>query len=65
MLHMQHAHVIDLLVRQTEAERLKARRDAEAKARRAAAATVAGAEAGVATPATARRAATVHRPRPA
>jgi len=67
MLHMQHAHIVDLLVRQSEAERLKARRDAEAKARRtaAAAAAAAGAEAGIATPAAARRSATVHRPRPA
>jgi hypothetical protein len=64
MLHMQHAHIVDLLVRQSEAERLKARRDAEAKARRTAAAA-AGADAGIATPATARRSATVHRPRPA
>ena len=65
MLHMQHAHIVDLLVRQSEAERLKARRDAEAKARRAAATTAAGAGAGIATPAAARRSATVHRPRPA
>jgi hypothetical protein len=64
MLHMQHAHIVDLLVRQSEAERLKARRDAEAKARRTAAAA-AGADAGIATPAAARRSATVHRPRPA
>jgi hypothetical protein len=63
MLHMQHAHIVDLLVRQSEAERLKARRDAEAKARRTAAA--AAADAGIATPAAARRSATVHRPRPA
>jgi hypothetical protein len=66
MLHMQHAHIVDLLVRQSEAERLKARRDAEAKARRtAAAAAAAAADAGIATPAAARRSATVHRPRPA
>lgn len=66
MLHMQHAHIVDLLVRQSEAERLKARRDAEAKARRtAAAAAAAGADAGIATPAATRRSATVHRPRPA
>jgi len=64
MLHMQHAHIVDLLVRQSEAERLKARRDAEAKARRTAAAA-AGADAGIAMPAAARRSATVHRPRPA
>ena len=66
MLHMQHAHIVDLLVRQSEAERLKARRDAEAKARRpAAAATAGGAEAGIAAPAAVRRTAGVHRPRPA
>ena len=66
MLHMQHAHVVDLLVRQHEAARLKARRDAEAKARRTAAAAAAGtAEAGIATPAAALRTANVHRPRPA
>jgi hypothetical protein len=65
MLHMQHAHVVALLVRQHEATRLKARRDAVAKARRAAAATgAADAETGVASPAN-RRAAKVHRPRPA
>ena len=38
MLQMQHAHVVALLVRQNEAAREKARRDAVAKARRAAAA---------------------------
>ena len=65
MLHMQHAHVVDLLIRQHEAARLKAQRDAAAKARRAAAATAADAETVVATPAAARRSATVHRPRPA
>ena len=37
MLQMQHAHVVTLLVRQNEAARKKARRDAVAKARRAAA----------------------------
>ena len=37
MLHMQHAHVVALLVRQHEAARQKAQRDAVAKARRAAA----------------------------
>ena len=37
MLHMQHAHVVALIVRQHEAARLKAQRDAVAKARRAAA----------------------------
>lgn len=36
MLQMQHAHVVALLVRQNEAAREKARRDAVAKARRAA-----------------------------
>jgi hypothetical protein len=38
MLHMQHAHVVSLLIRQHEAARLKAERDVLAKARRAAAA---------------------------
>lgn len=37
MLHMQHAHVVSLLVRRHEAARLKAERDVLAKARRAAA----------------------------
>ena len=60
MLHMQHALVVDLLVRQHEATRQKAQREAAAKARRASAA---GAEAGPA--ATARRSAAIHRPRPA
>ena len=65
MLHMQHAHVVSLLARQQEARRLKAERDAVAKARRAAAATgAADAETGVALHAD-RRAAKVHRPRPA
>ena len=64
MLHMQHAHVVDLLIRQHEAARLKAQRDAAAKARRAAAATAAGAETVATTPA-ARRSAKLHRPRPA
>ena len=64
MLHMQHAHVVDLLIRQHEAARLKARRDAAAKARRAAAATAADAETAVPSPA-ARRSAKLHRPRPA
>jgi hypothetical protein len=64
MLHMQHAQVVALLVRQNEAIRLKAQRDAVAKARRAAAATgAADAETG-ATPPADRRAAKVHRPRP-
>jgi hypothetical protein len=63
MLHMQHANVVTLLVRQNEAVRLKARRDAIAKARREAAA---GEPAAVpAIPATPRRTAPVHRPRPA
>ena len=65
MLHMQHAHVVALLIRQHEAARLKAQRDAVAKARRAAAATgAADAETGAVSPAN-RRAAKVHRPRPA
>ena len=65
MLHMQHAHVVALLVRQHEAERLKAQRDAAARARRAAAATgTADVETG-AEPFAARRTAKVHRPRPA
>jgi len=38
MLQMQHAHVVALLVRQNDAAREKARRDAVAKARRSAAA---------------------------
>ena len=38
MLHMQHAHVVALIVRQHEAARLKAERDAVARARRTAAA---------------------------
>ena len=61
MLHMQHANVVAVLARQNEAIRLKARRDAIAKARREAAATTAP----DAIPATPRRAAPVHRPRPA
>ena len=36
MLQMQHANVVALLIRQNEAAREKARRDAVAKARRAA-----------------------------
>jgi hypothetical protein len=65
MLHMQHAHVVALLIRQHEAARLKAQRDAVAKARRAAAATGAvDAETGDVSPAN-RRAAKIHRPRPA
>jgi hypothetical protein len=61
MLHMQHAHVVALIVRQHEAARLKAQRDAVAKARRAAAA----AERHEAQAAPSRRARKVHRPRPA
>ena len=64
MLHMQHAYVVDLLIRQHEATRLKAQRDAAAKARRAAAATAADAGTVVAAPA-ARRSAKLPRPRPA
>ena len=69
MLHMQHAHVVSLLIRQNEATRLKAQRDAVAKARRAAAATgAADAETGAA-PYADRRAGVggldVNRPRPA
>ena len=65
MLQMQHANVVALLIRQNEAAREKARRDAVAKARRAAAATgAADAETGAVSPAN-RRAAKVHRPRPA
>ena len=60
MLHMQHANVIAVLTRQNEAVRLKARRDALAKARRETATAEPGAAA-----ATPRRAAPVHRPRPA
>lgn len=61
MLHMQHAHVVALLVRQHEAALLKAERDTLARARRAAAA------AGLpeAQPAATRGARTLHRPRPA
>jgi hypothetical protein len=46
MLHMQHAHVVSLLIRQHEAARLKAERDVLAKARRAAAAADPGTEPG-------------------
>ena len=62
MLHMQHAHVVDLLVRQHEAARQKAQREAAAKARRT---TAAIAEAGPAAPARAVRKIRVHGPRPA
>jgi hypothetical protein len=44
MLHMQHAHVVALLVRQHDAARLNAERDAVAKARRAATTGTATAE---------------------
>jgi hypothetical protein len=57
MLHMQHAHVVALIVRQHEAALLQAKRDAVAKAR-AAAASAAVPEARPAAP-------LVHRPRPA
>lgn len=62
MLHMQHAHVVALLARQHEAARLRARRDAIAKARRAMG--TADVEIG-AEPTAARRTAKLHRPRPA
>jgi hypothetical protein len=61
MLHMQHAHAVAVLVRRHEAARLKAQRDAIAKARRAAAL----AEQTEPGPAPSRRARKVHRPRPA
>ncbi len=61
MLHMQHAHLVALIVRQHEAARLKVQRDAVAKARRAAAAA---AQPEAQTPA-ARRAPRIRRPRPA
>ena len=60
MLHMQHAHVVALIVRQHEAARLKAQRDAVAKARRAAVAVAEPERSG----GTARRAPKL-RPRPA
>jgi hypothetical protein len=60
MLHMQHALVVDLIVRQHEAARLKARRDAAAKARRTATARET-----VPERVPARRAPQVQRPRPA
>jgi hypothetical protein len=63
MLHMQHAHVVSLLVRQPEAARLKARRDAVGNARRAAAA--AGAAEPEAQPGAGRRARRIQLPRPA
>ena len=61
MLHMQHAHVVALIVRQHEAVPLKAQRDAVTQARR----TPAVAELPEAQPATSRLARKVHRPRPA
>ena len=61
MLHMQHASVVAVLARQNEAVRLKARRDALAKARRQ---TTAVTEPGE-TIAAPRRATPLHRPRPA
>ena len=64
MLHMQHAHVVALLVRQHEAARLKAERDAVAASRRAAALGTAAAEPDL-EPGRGRLAAKVHRPRPA
>jgi hypothetical protein len=66
MLHMQHANVVALLVRQNEAMRLKAQRDATAKARRTAALAAAAADvADAAGPSAARRPAHAARPRPA
>jgi hypothetical protein len=62
MLHMQHASVVALLVRQHEGERLNARRDAVAKARRAAATGANDAETWAVPPATRAK---LHRPRPA
>jgi hypothetical protein len=61
MLHMQHAQVVALIVRQHEAARLKAHRDAAAKARRAAA-TAPDPQLAPAAP---HSAAPIHRPRPA
>jgi hypothetical protein len=61
MLHMQHAHVVSLLVRQHEAARLKAERDALAKARRAASTAIASE---TAAPRGTRKV-RVHGPRPA
>jgi hypothetical protein len=61
MLHMQHAHVVALIVSQHEATRVKAQRDALAKARRAAAV----AERPETQPVTGRRVPKLHRPRPA
>ena len=61
MLHMQHAHVVALIVGQHEATRLKAQRDVLANARRAAAV----AEHPKTQPVTGRRVPKLHRPRPA
>ena len=61
MLHMQHASVVALIVRQHEAVRLKAQRDAVAEARRAAAI----APDQQLAPAAPHSAAPIHRPRPA
>ena len=63
MLHMQHAHVVALLVRQHEAARLQAQRDAVARARRAAATADAVDTESGAVPAATR--ANLRRPRPA
>ena len=64
MLHMQHAHVVALLVRQHDAARLNAQGDAAAMARRAATTGTATAEP-IAEPGRGRRAPKLHRPRPA
>ena len=64
MLHMQHANVVALLARQHEAARLKARRDAAARVRRAATAGAVDPETGAVPPAI-RRTPNLHRPRPA
>lgn len=61
MLHMQHAHVVALIVRQHEAALLQAKRDAVAKARDVAASAAEVREARPAGP----LAPQVHRPRPA
>ena len=59
MLHMQHAHVVALLIRQHDAALEKARRDAVAKARKQPALEP------TPVPARTRRTARVHGPRPA
>jgi hypothetical protein len=61
MLHMQHAHVVALIVRQNEAARLQAQRDAAARARRAAVTTADP----QLEPAAPRTLAPAHLPRPA